>query len=290
MPGERWTKEQVETLLYQLRVERKSLPHLQVPGKSLAAVNNQRRRLKRAGLLDGVFVGRELVPWTICELRQLKKLTREYEFSAAFIAQLQLIPGRTVFGVSKMMTRHGLGNPNVKRRAQNACRLTAEQRGQLEQFLLHEGRLMPGVRVAAEWGLAPQTVTAYRRRLGVPLSWEEARSSQDYQVNQQKRGRAFSEQLHVRWAEWRVKREQWLHTLKAALQRSPNPPRSRTCCACGENWFATKDFFYLTHKRSGTSFSMSHTCRLCRSAKRRGKNAQGVSKDWCGRSVETTSG
>jgi hypothetical protein len=56
MPGELWTKEQVETLLYQLRIERKSLPHLQVPGKSLAAVNNQRRRLKRAGLLDGVFV------------------------------------------------------------------------------------------------------------------------------------------------------------------------------------------------------------------------------------------
>ena len=179
-----------------------------------------------------------------------------------------------------MMTRHGLGNPDIKRRAQNACRLTAEQRGQLERFLLHEGRLMPSARVAAEWGLAPQTVTAYRRRIGVPLSWEEARSSEDYQVNQQKRGRALSKQLHARWAEWRGKREQRLHTLKAALQGSLNPPPSRTCCACGEHWFATKDFFYLTRKRSGTSLSMSHTCRLCRSAKRRDKNTLRVSKEY----------
>ena len=266
MPGERWTKEQLDTLLYQLRVERKPLPHLQVPEKSLAAVNNQRQRLKRAGLLHEVFAGRQLAPWTICELNQLRKLTREYGFSAAFIAQLQLIPGRTVHAISKMMARHGLGNLDVKRRAQNACRLTVEQRQQLQQFLLHEGRLIPSVRVAAKWGLARQTVTAYRRRLGVPLSWDEARSSADYQLNQQKRGRVFSEQLHNRWAEWRVRRERRLHALKAALQRSPNPPPSRSCCACGEHWFATKDFFYLTSKRGRTSFSMSQTCRLCRSS------------------------
>src|ERR1041385_6192313 len=117
MPGERWTKEQLEILLRQLRVERKSLPELRVPGKSPAAVNNQRQRLKRAGWLDGVFAGRQLAPWTIRELNELKKLTREYGFSAAFIAQLQLIPGRTVYAVSKMMARHGLGNPDAKRRA-----------------------------------------------------------------------------------------------------------------------------------------------------------------------------
>jgi len=143
------------------------------------------------------------------------------------------------------MTRHGLGNPEVKRRAQNAQRLTAQQRRQLPQFLLNEGRFMPSVRVSAEWGLAQQTVNAYRRRFGVPLSLDEARSSQDYKLNQQNRGHAFSEQLHRRWAEWRVTREKRLHALKAALQRSPNPPPARSCCACGEQWFATKIFSML---------------------------------------------
>jgi hypothetical protein len=270
MPGERWTKEELESLLYQLRVERKSLPLLQVAKKSLAAVNNQRQRLQRAGLLDGVFAGRHLAPWSIRELNELRKLTREYGFSAAFIAQLQLIPGRTAQAISKMMTRHGLGNPDVKRRARNACRLTAEERRKLQHFLLNEGRPMPSVRVAKAWGLAQKTVTAYRRRLGVSLSWEEARSSEDYQLNQGKRARAFSAQLYTRWAEWRIKREQRLRALKAALQQSPMPPASRTCCACGEQWFATKEFFNITRKRSGT-FSMSHTCLLCRSAKQRCK-------------------
>ncbi|HZR66852.1 MAG TPA: hypothetical protein VFA85_17055 [Terriglobales bacterium] len=74
MPGERWTKQELESLLYQLRVERKSLPHLNVPNKSLAAINNQRQRLKRAGRLDGVFAGRDLAPWSIRELNELIKL------------------------------------------------------------------------------------------------------------------------------------------------------------------------------------------------------------------------
>ncbi len=279
MPGERWTKEELESLLYQLRVERKALPLLQVPNKSLAAVNNQRQRLKRAGRLNGVFAGRDLAPWRIRELNELTKLTRDYGFSAAFIAQLQLIPGRTAYAISKMMARHGLGNPDVKRRAQNACRLTAEKRRELQHFLLNEGRLMPSVRVAEVWGVAQKTVTAYRRRLGVPLSWEEARSSEDYQLDQRKRARAFSAQLYARWAEWRTKREERLRALKAALQQSSMPPPSRTCCACGEHWFATKAFFYLTTKRSGT-LSMSHTCRLCRSAKRRGKKTAHVSPEY----------
>lgn len=171
------------------------------------------------------------------------------------------------------MARHGLGNADVKQRAQNACRLPAEQRRQLEHFLLHEGRFMPSVDVARKWGLARQTVTAYRRRLGVPLSWEQARSSQEYRLNQRRRGCAFQKQLYVRWAEWRARREQRLRALKAALQRSANPPPLRTCYACGEHWFAVKEFFCITSKHGGTSFSMSHTCRLCRSAKRRDKRA-----------------
>ena len=262
MPGERWTKDQLDTLLHQLRVERKSLPQLHVPGKSPAAVNNKRRRLKQAGWLDEVFADRRLEPWTIRELKQLTRLTQEYEFSAAFIAQLQLIPGRTVHAVGKMMARHGLGNPGVKQRARSACRLTAGQRDQLQHFLANEARLLPGVCVAAQWGLSPKTIATYRRRLGVPLSWDEARSSNDYQLDQQKRGRAFSEQLYGRWAEWRVAREQRLHALKQALQRSPSPPPSRSCCVCGEQWFALKDFFHVTSKRGGTSVSMSQTCRL----------------------------
>jgi hypothetical protein len=280
MAGNRWTKEEIDSLLYQIRVEQRPLPQLQVPEKSQAAINNRRQRLKRAGWLDGAFTGRQLAPWTIRELNELTKLTREYGFSAALIAQLQLLPGRTANAIGKMMARHGLGNPEVKRRSRIACRLPAAKRAQLQQFLLNEGRLLSSACVAAEWGLAAKTIAAYRRRVGVPLTWNEARSSEEYQLEQRNRGRAFSKQLHARWAEWRDKREQRLRHVRASLERSPNPPPLRRCCACGEQWFATEDFFYVTRKRDGASFSMSQTCRLCRSAKRRHQNAVNKHEDY----------
>jgi hypothetical protein len=74
----------------------------------------------------------------------------------------------------------GLGNSEAKRRAQKACRLTAEPRREFEYFLLHEGGLMSSAHIAAQWvppcrwrpaqregsppRVARQTVTAYRRR------------------------------------------------------------------------------------------------------------------------------
>jgi hypothetical protein len=125
----------------QVLVERKPLPKLSVPGKTTAAINNQRRRLKEAGLLKNSFTGLRHVPWTICELRQLARLTGEHGFSAAFIAQLQLIPGRSQHAISKMMGRHGLGNPAIKSRARNARRLTPEIRRELEP---HEHTGPPG--------------------------------------------------------------------------------------------------------------------------------------------------
>ena|SRR5881296_3124164 len=96
----------------------------------------------------------DLRPWTICKLRELIKLTTDYAFSAAFIARLQLIPNRSEYAISKMMGRHGLGNPTVKTRATQARRPSAEQRQAVQRFLRTDGRLMPSRQVAALWGMA----------------------------------------------------------------------------------------------------------------------------------------
>jgi len=271
LPGQRWTRDQVGSLLHQVIVERKSLSELRIEGKTLAAINNQRQRLKRAGALDHAFVGRKLVPWTIGELRQLQKLTAEYGFSADCIAQLQLIPGRSKFAISKMMGRHGLGNPLVKARAQQASRLTGPRRRELEQFLLNAGRFASNDEVARQWGLAKQTIAAYRRRLGIPLSWREARSFDGYRTERRKRDRAFSAHMRQRWMEWRARLQQRLYERKQELERLPNALARRSCRSCGERWFATNEFFHVQVKNRGKSytFSMSHTCRMCRSHQRR---------------------
>ena len=273
MPGQPWTQEELDSLLRQVIVERKPLPQLSVPGKTTAAINNQRRRLKEAGLLENSFSGLRHVPWTIRELRQLARLTGEHGFSAAFIAQLQLIPGRSQHAISKMMGRHGLGSPGVKSRARNARRLTPERRRELEGFLREEGRFWPSAAVAGQWGLAAQTVNGMRRRLGVALSWKEARASEGYRMGQQRRARAFANQLHHRWQEWRARREQRFRAAQSQLAQSPGAPPRRICVVCGEHWFATRYFFHVQTRqrdRAISATSMSRTCRLCRAAQRRG--------------------
>jgi hypothetical protein len=72
MPRECWNSKEIESLIAQVVGNRK-LADLCIAGKSQAAVNNQRRRLKEAGKLSGVFPGRMLKPWTIIELNQLRE-------------------------------------------------------------------------------------------------------------------------------------------------------------------------------------------------------------------------
>ena len=273
MPGECWTAEEIESLIAQVIFEKKRLPDLCIPGKGEAAINNQRRRLKEAGRLQGVFAGRTLKPWTICELNTLRNFTKGHGFSATFIAQLQLIEGRSKDSVSGMMHRHGLGNEIARSRSKCARRLTAGRREDLTTFLLGEGRLIPSSDVAQRWGIAQKTVNGYRRRLGIPLSWQEARSSEDYQQRREILARKFVRQMRERWRQWRLRTKRKLVELRDEMDRCPCPPARRTCLVCQEPWFATKDFYHVQHRKQGkrVKVSMSRTCRLCRSGQRRAR-------------------
>ncbi len=273
MPARRWTRQEVESLVHQIVAEHRSLPHLQVPGKTQAAINNQRRRLKNSGVLNGAFQGRRVKPWTIRELKQLTTLTTEYGFSAEFIAQLQLIPGRSKDSIGKMMGRTGLGNAAVKERARRARRLRPDERRQFERYLLEEGRLVPAAEVARKWGIAQKTVNAYRRRLGVPLTWQQARSSEEYQRKQKECAREFRERTLARWREWLEQKRQTFERLKREWSNRVDPPAARTCQSCGEQWFATAEFFPVQTRTLGRrrKTTMSRTCRLCRSARKRSR-------------------
>jgi hypothetical protein len=170
-----------------------------------------------------------------------------------------------------MMGRYGLGNPAIKSRALKASRLTPERQRELEGFLREQGRFWPSAAIAGQWGLAAQTVNGMRRRLGVALSWKEARASEAYRVGQERRARLFANQLHHRWLEWRVRREQRFRAAQSQLAQSPGAPPPRICVVCGERWFATRYFFHMqTRQRDrAVKTSMSRTCRLCRAAQRR---------------------
>jgi len=276
MPGNRWTQPEIESLVDQIIRLGKPLPDIDVSGKTRAAINNQRKRLQLAGVLNGSFAGREVRPWTFPELKRLTGLTQDYRFSASFIAQMGLLPGRTKDSISKMMGRHGLGDPAIKARARQACRFHPRRREEFQSFLLGEGRLLPSVVVARQWGLAQKTVTAYRRRLGIQLSWLEARSSDDYRRQQCKRDAAFVEHTRDRWKQWRERRKLVWEKLRLQLAQRPDCPPVRVCQSCGGQWYAAREFFHVRTRRSpaGVKISYCRICRLCRAERRRNGEAR----------------
>jgi hypothetical protein len=271
MPGNRWTQPEIESLVDQIVHLKKPLPRIEVPGKTRAAVNNQRKRLQRAGVLNGSFAGRAVKPWTYPDLKRLTALTQEYGFSASFIAQMGLLEGRTKDSISKMMGRHGLGNPAIKERARQACRLDPPRRADFDRFLLGEGRMLPSMEIARQWGLAQKTVTAHRRRLGIRLSWLEARSSEDFRRQQRKRAAAFVKFTRERWRRWREQKKLAWEKLRQELASRADCPPERVCQSCGEQWFAAREFFHVRKRRSpaGIRISYCRVCRLCRAEQRR---------------------
>jgi len=273
MPGNRWTHLQIEWLIDQVVHQGKPLPDIAVPGKSRAAINNQRKRLQAAGLLNGAFPGRNVKPWTFPELKKLTTFTQEYGFSAMFIAQMGLLPGRSKDSISKMMGRHGLGNPAVKARARAAQRLDPERREEFKRFLLGEGRLLPSVEVARRWGVAQKTVTASRRRWGIRLSWGEARASEEFRRQQRKRAKAFVEHTRERWRLWRARKRLAWEKARQDLAQRVDGPAPRVCRECAEQWYATREFFHARVRRSGDRMRISYcrVCRLCRAERRRNR-------------------
>jgi hypothetical protein len=279
MPGNRWTKTQIETLIDQIVEQHRPLPEIAISGKSRAAINNQRKRLQRAGLLNGAFSGRDVKPWTFPELKKLTSFTQEYGFSASFIAQMGLLPWRSKDSISKMMGRHGLGNPVVKERARMARRLDPVHREEFKQFLLGNGRLLPSVEAARIWGVAQKTVTAYRRRLGIRLSWDEARSSEEFKLQQRRRAEAFVAHTRERWKEWRERKRIHWEKLKRDLAEHADRPLVRVCQGCGQELYATREFFHVRLRRmpDRVKVSYSRVCRLCRAERRRSRSAVAVS-------------
>ena len=118
--------------------------------------------------------------------------------------------------------------------------------------------------------ISPQTVTAYRRRLKLQLSWHEARASAHYRQRAEKLRRIFIQRTRARWTKWRARRREVLKNLQWQMGREGDRHELRQCVRCGEEWFAVKEFFALTKRRREevVTYTMSRTCRACRAERR----------------------
>lgn len=274
MPGKRWSPSERRALIRHVR-QGKTLADIHIRGRSPAAINNQRQRVREAGLL-GNAEKRHLHMWTMRELRALRRYVQALQMSAARIARAGLLPRHSKDSISQQMRRQKLGNPKRREAARLARRLDRTERSALEHFLKTEGRTLSSKELAEKFVISPKTVTAYRRRLNLQLSWHEARSSGRYKQHMERVRRGISRKLRARWQRWRAEQRQKLRHLQWHMERRQLNHPKRACVQCGKAWFATKEFFRVAkrHRRGTVSYTMSRTCRACRAEEKAAEQNQ----------------
>jgi hypothetical protein len=164
------------------------------------------------------------------------------------------------------MGRLGYGDALRVHRAKQARLLTREERERLTEFLLNDGRHFSTEAVARRFNISMKVVNYHRRKLGVPLSWHEARALSSTEEKRQRVAQAKSKHLRERWAMYRAKKIEILLEFQQRLERRNYPASIRTCQACGYPWFALPQFFPLQRRNlpNRVKLSMARTCRICK--------------------------
>jgi hypothetical protein len=261
----RWTRAQARSLIRQVVKEHQKLPEIWVENKSIAAINNKRRRLRLAGKLgttQPVLKRR----YSAEELAKLQHWSGDMGCTARQIRQGGELPDRSYHSLSKEMGRLGYGDPIRVERGKQARRLKDKLRRDFEQFLLAEGRTLSSEKIAELWGISPSTVNSYRRRLHVQLSWLEARAVSTTEEKRQRLAETRTMHLKRRWALYREQTVHKLLHLQQRLERQEYPVAIRVCRSCAAGWFALPAFFSVQRKKESrrVKISMSTTCRICK--------------------------
>ena len=269
MPKKAWSDIQRQTLVHQIVVEGKNLPQLDIPGRTTAALNNERCRLRDQGLLGKSCPVRKVKLYTMRELNALKRYAA-MGFSAGKI--YGVLPGRSKQSISQAMRRNNLGNPKVRARAKLARRLDNALRKRLESYVLDNAKGESSEAVAEKFDIRVKQVHYYRRKLGVALSWHDARNTPDYLAKKAEIHNKTSVRMKAVWARRRKARRLQFEREAAKLTAHGTNLHPRLCNKCNGEWYAGELFYHAMSKKTkdGQVKKLFHRiCRLCRSATRR---------------------
>jgi hypothetical protein len=260
----RWTRSQTRNLIAQTK-QGKKLPELRIPNKSAAAINAKRRYLRLAGKL-GNQPGTIKEKYSEAELAILEHYAWQLGWSARQIHVAGVLPNRRYNSISKKIGRLGYGDPVRVQRAKKAMRLTEDEHRRLTQFLLADGRRLSTETIARRFNISLKVVNFHRRKLGVSLSWHEARALSSTEEKRQRIADAKRKRLKERWAKYRAKKIDSLLEFQQRLERRKCKAPIRTCRACAYPWFALPQFFSLQRRRlpNRVKVSMARTCRICK--------------------------
>jgi DNA-binding CsgD family transcriptional regulator len=260
----RWTRSQVRHLIAQIK-EGNKLSELRIANKSRAAINAKRGRLRMAGKL-GNQRGQIKQKYSKNEMEILEHYAWQRGWSARQIHAAGVLPNRSYNSISKKIGRLGYADALRVQRAKQARRLTDEERDRLKEFLLNEGRRVSTEAIAQRFNISMKVVNFHRRKVGVPLTWHEARALSSTEEKLQRIAEARRKHLRQRWARYRAKKIETLLEFQQRLQRQNYRASIRTCRACGFQWFALPQFYPLQRRKllNRVKISMAQTCRICK--------------------------
>ena len=249
------------------------------PTKSSAAINAKRSNLRRAGKLGKQPGGtkRQYAQYAATELRILEHYGWDLGWSARKIHAFGVLPGRTYHSISKKMGRLSYWDPLRVERAKQARRLTEEECHRFKQFHVTEGRQLSSEAIAQQFNVSMKVVHFHRRKLGIALSWHEARALSTTPEKRERNAAIVRQHLKGRWATYRAKKIGTLLEYQHRLERGQCPAPMRTCRSCACQWFALSTFFAVQRRRlpHRVKVSMAQTCRICK-MKLRQEHQQGT--------------
>jgi hypothetical protein len=269
VPKRTWSDIQRHALVHQIVVEGRKLPDLDIPGKTVAALNNERCRLRDQGLLGAACPVRKVKLYNMRELNDLKRYAA-MGLSAGKI--YGILPGRSKDSISQAMRRHSLGNPRVRARAKLARRLDNTTKMRLRSYVLDNAKNESSDAVAEKFDIRVKQVHYYRRKLGVTPSWHDARNTTDYQAKKEEIHNKNSAAMKAVWARRRRARRAQFDNEVAKLIAQGTTLHLRICNKCKSPWYSSALFYHVMFKKTkdGQVKKLFYkACRLCRSATRR---------------------
>jgi hypothetical protein len=272
VPKKAWSDIERQALVHQIILEGRKLPQLDIPGRTAAALNNERRRLRDRGLLGESCPVRKVKLYNMRELNALKRYAA-MGFSAGKI--YGVLPCRSKQSISQAMRRNNLGNPKVRARAKLARRLDNALKQILETYVLNNAKGQSSEAVAEKFDIRVKQVRYYRRKLGVAPSWHDARNTPDYQAKKVEIHSKTSARMKAVWARKRKTRRVQFEKEAARLTAQGTNLHSRLCTKCNAPWYGSEFFYHGMSKKTkdGQVKTLFYRiCRLCRSAIRRQEN------------------
>jgi hypothetical protein len=266
MPGQRWTKDELESLRRQLAASGGRLQDVRIKDRTAHAVRTQAVRLGLIRARDSRW------PWPKRQ-RDLLAQLKQAGFTPLQIYQYELLgdPPRSRWAITKQWGRMNLADRKRSSKMRRKKQWKPGERKQFDDFLKRHSETMTPEQIAKVWNVARSTVARRQTELGLKMT-REAVLQMDYSQAKQQRARQRMRRGNLRrWERHRQEKEDSLVRLAERLRSHQRPPAEQTCTDCGRSWPKRKDFFHTRDKRIsiGTSRYYKHRCVLCENQRRR---------------------